>query len=112
MAKMTEPETAKPRSANGRFVRAVAKPQPAVALADDSPAQMERRMIDRWVSDHLINWPPDNCLHCRQRVLPGQDWIDVANGTARARFHRECERKWRGEQETLARQTIGLTRTY
>ena len=73
-----------------------------------SRLQMERRMINHWVADTLIDWPQDSCLKCRKRILVGQDWIDVTNGDARARFHRECEPVWRAEREALARKTIGL----
>ena len=38
-----------------------AKPEVVSRLA------MERRMVDRWVNDHLIDWDPNHCLHCRQR---------------------------------------------
>jgi hypothetical protein len=70
--------------------------------------QMERRMINHWVADTLIDWPQDSCLKCRKRILVGQGWIDVTNGDARARFHRECEPVWRAEREAVARKTIGL----
>ncbi len=73
-----------------------------------SRLQMERRMINHWVADTLIDWPQDSCLQCRKRILVGQAWIDVTNGDARARFHRECEPAWRADRETLARKTIGL----
>jgi N6-adenosine-specific RNA methylase IME4 len=49
---------------------------------------MERRMINHWVAGTLIDWPQDSCLKCRKRILVGQDWIDVTNGDARARFHK------------------------
>jgi hypothetical protein len=89
-------------------------PPHIVALLTDAKAeiisrlQMERRMINHWVADTLIDWPQDSCLQCRKRVLVGQAWIDVTNGDARARFHRECEPAWRAARETFARKTIGL----
>jgi hypothetical protein len=73
-----------------------------------SRLQMERRMINHWVADTLIDWPQDSCLGCRNRVHVGQAWTDVTNGDARARFHRDCEPVWRAEREALARRTIGL----
>jgi hypothetical protein len=73
-----------------------------------SRLQMERRMINHWVAGTLIDWPQDSCLKCRRRILVAQDWIDVTNGDARARFHRDCEPVWRAEREALARKTIGL----
>jgi hypothetical protein len=89
-------------------------PPHIVALLKDakteiiSRLQMERRMINHWVADTLIDWPQDSCLQCRERILVGRAWIDVTNGDARARFHRECEPAWRAEREALARKTIGL----
>lgn len=89
-------------------------PAHIVALLKDAKTeivtrlQMERRMINHWVVDTLIDWPQDSCLKCRKRILVGQHWIDVTNGDARARFHRECEPMWRAEREALARKTIGL----
>lgn len=89
-------------------------PPDIVALLKDAKAeitarlQMEHRMINHWIAAHLIDWPQESCLGCRKRVLVGQDWIDVTNGEARARFHQACHRAWLAEQEVLARRTIGL----
>ena len=89
-------------------------PPDIVALLKDaktevvSRLQMERRMINHWVADTLIDWPQDSCLKCRNPIIAGQKWIDVTNGDARARFHKDCEPVWRAERETLARKTIGL----
>jgi hypothetical protein len=74
-----------------------------------SRLHMERRMINHWVAGHLIEWPRERCLGCRQPVVVGQVWIDVTNGDARARFHQKCHRVWLADQEALARKTIGLT---
>jgi hypothetical protein len=73
-----------------------------------SRLHMERRTINHWVAAHLIEWPREHCLGCRQPVVVGQEWIDVTNGEARARFHQECHRVWLADQEGLARKTIGL----
>jgi hypothetical protein len=73
-----------------------------------SRLHMERRMINHWVAAHLIEWPREHCLGCRQPVVVGQEWIDVTNGEARARFHQKCHRVWLANQEALARKTIGL----
>jgi hypothetical protein len=73
-----------------------------------SRLQMERRMINHWVADTLIDWPQDSCLQCRNRVLIGHAWTDVTNGDARAHFHRDCGPVWRAEWQALARKTIGL----
>jgi hypothetical protein len=89
-------------------------PPDIVALLRDakteviSRLQMERRMINHWVADTLIDWPQDSCLKCRNPIIAGQKWIDVTNGDARARFHKDCEPVWRAEREALARRTIGL----
>lgn len=89
-------------------------PPDIVALLKDAKTEiisrlhMERRMINRWIAAHLIDWPQEHCLGCRQPVVVGQQWIDVTNGEARARFHQACHRAWLAEQEILARKTIGL----
>jgi hypothetical protein len=89
-------------------------PPHIVALLTDAKTEiisrlkMERRMINHWVADTLIDWPQDSCLQCRKRILVGQAWTDVTNGDARARFHKDCEPVWRAERETLACKTIGL----
>jgi hypothetical protein len=89
-------------------------PADIVTLLKDAKAEiisrlhMERRMINHWVAAHLIEWPREHCLGCRKPVVVGQEWIDVTNGEARARFHQACHRAWLAEQEILARKTIGL----
>lgn len=70
--------------------------------------QVERRMVNHWIAAHLIDWPPETCLHCRKRILAGQVFVDVTNGDARARFHAPCHPAWLADQEALARKTIGL----
>jgi hypothetical protein len=91
-------------------------PADLVALLTDAKTEiisrlhMERRMINHWVAAHLIEWPREHCLGCRKPVVTGQEWIDVTNGEARARFHQECHRVWVADQEALARKTIGLSR--
>jgi hypothetical protein len=69
--------------------------------------QAERRRINRWIADCLIEWQ-DSCLHCRKPVLPGQPWTVVSNGDVSARFHKNCESAWRAGQEALACKTLGL----
>jgi hypothetical protein len=70
--------------------------------------QAERGRINRWIACRLIDWPPTSCLHCRKPIVPGQIWAVVSNGDATARFHQDCYEEWLVEQETLARQALGL----
>jgi hypothetical protein len=70
--------------------------------------QAERGRINRWIACRLIDWPPASCLHCRKPIVPGQIWAVVSNGDATARFHQDCHDEWLAEQETLARQALGL----
>jgi hypothetical protein len=70
--------------------------------------QAERGRINRWIACRLIDWPPTSCLECRQPIVPGQKWAVVSNGDATARFHQDCHGVWLAEQETLARQALGL----
>jgi hypothetical protein len=70
--------------------------------------RMQRAMINRWIAARIIDWPLEHCLGCRNRVLVGQTFIDVTNGSARARFHTKCHPVWLAEQEALARKTIGF----
>jgi hypothetical protein len=96
------------------------------AVADDPPAdvielikahkpdlvahlQMERRRINYWIADKLIDWRPSHCLHCRRPIIAGQAWTAVSNGEANARFHEPCRSQWLIEHEALARKTLGLT---
>ena len=116
VAKTNGVDVAVTASGDGLELLSAGDPPPdIVALLKDakteiiSRLQMERRMINHWVADTLIDWPQDSCLQCRERILVGQAWIDVTNGDARARFHRDCEPVWRAEREALARKTIGLS---
>jgi hypothetical protein len=70
-----------------------------------SPADQAR--VASWVRGRLIDWPRDNCLHCRKPIT-AHPWIDVRNGEAMARFHQSCHDSWRAEQERLARRALGL----
>jgi hypothetical protein len=115
VAKTNGVDVAVTASGDGLELLSAGDPPPdIVALLRDakteviSRLQMERRMINHWVADTLIDWPQDSCLKCRKRILVGHAWIDVTNGDARARFHRECEPAWRADRETLACKTIGL----
>ena len=69
--------------------------------------QTERRRVNHWIANQIIDWPRDNCLHCRKPIT-AHPWIDLRNGEAMARFHQSCHDSWRVEQETLARRALGL----
>jgi hypothetical protein len=71
--------------------------------------QTERRRINHWIADKLIDWPPSHCLHCRKPIVVGQTWTAVANGRVEARFHKDCHGAWLAQQEVAARRAIGLT---
>jgi hypothetical protein len=79
----------------------VPEPEPAAV-------RHERERIDAWIKSRLINYPPASCLLCRKPIIAGQDWQEVSNGEARARFHRICHAEWLAEQEAAARQALGL----
>jgi hypothetical protein len=68
----------------------------------------ERRRINHWIADQLIDWPPSHCLHCRKPIVVGQTWTAVANGLVEARFHKDCHGDWLAQQEVAARRAIGL----
>jgi hypothetical protein len=68
----------------------------------------ERRRINHWIADSLIDWAPSSCLHCRKAIIPGQQWIDVARGEALARFHQDCHGEWLAQQEVAARKALGF----
>jgi hypothetical protein len=67
-----------------------------------------RELVDAWIRNRLIDWPPDSCLSCRKPIIAGAAWEEVSNGEARARFHRTCHAQWRIEREAAARQGLGL----
>jgi hypothetical protein len=69
---------------------------------------MKYIFLNRWIAARIIDWPLEHCLGCRERVLVGQTFIDVTNGSARARFHCECHPVWLVEQEKLARKNGGI----
>jgi hypothetical protein len=69
--------------------------------------QAERRRINHWIADRLIEWQ-DSCLHCRKPVQPSQPWTIVSNGDVTASFHKDCEVEWRAGQEALARKTLRI----
>jgi hypothetical protein len=68
--------------------------------------QTERRRINHWIADKLIDWPPSHCLHCRKPIIVGQTWTTVSNGEVSARFHQECHGDWLAQQEVAARRAL------
>jgi hypothetical protein len=102
----------------GHESAAIEEPEPAVVEAiepvppppapESAAVHCERERIDAWIRNRLIAWPLAACLRCRRPIDAGQDWQEVSNGEARARFHRDCHAEWRTEQEVAARQALGL----
>ena len=74
----------------------------------DPAVRYGRERIDAWIRARLIDYPLASCFGCRKPIVAGQAWEEVSNGEARARFHRDCHAEWRAEQETAARQGLGL----
>jgi hypothetical protein len=70
--------------------------------------ETERRRINHWIADKLIDRPPSHCLRCRKPIIVGQTWTAVANGEAAARFHQSCHGVWLEQQEFAARRALGL----
>ena len=81
--------------------------EPAPALPDPA-VRYERERIDAWIRNRLVDYPLAACLRCRKPIIAGQDWHEVSNGEARARFHRTCHAEWLAEREAAARQALGL----
>ena len=75
---------------------------------ESAAVRHERERIDAWIRNRLVDYPLAACLRCRTPIIAGQDWQEVSNGEARARFHRTCHAEWRAEQEAAARQALGL----
>ena len=74
----------------------------------DPTVRRERELVEAWIRNRLIDYPFASCLLCRKPIIAGQDWQEVSNGEARARFHRTCHTEWRTEREAAARQALGL----
>ena len=75
---------------------------------ESAAVRREREMIEVWIRNRLVDYPLASCLLCRKPIIAGQDWQEVSNGEARARFHRTCHAEWRTEREAAARQALGL----
>ena len=82
---------------------------PALPALPDHLVRYERERIDAWIRNRLVDYPLAACLRCRKPIIAGQDWQEVSNGEARARFHRTCHAEWRIEREGAARQALGLS---
>ena len=84
-------------------------PEPVESVVVESASvRYERERIDAWIRSRLIPYPLASCFGCRKPIIVGQDWQEVSNGEARARFHRTCHAEWRTEREAAARQALGL----
>ena len=84
-------------------------PEPVeFVVVELASVRYERERIDAWICSRLIPYPLASCLLCRKPIVAGQDWQEVSNGEARARFHRTCHAEWRTEREAAARQALGL----
>jgi hypothetical protein len=75
---------------------------------ESAAVHYERERVDAWIRNRLIAYPFASCLLCRKPIIAGQDWQEVSNGEARARFHGTCHAEWRTEREAAARQALGL----
>ena len=102
---MIEHETAEPVEASEPEPAVV---EPAPPAPESAAVRYERERIDAWIRNRLIDYPLASCLLCRKPIIAGQDWQEVSNGEARARFHRTCHAEWRTEREAAARQALGL----
>jgi hypothetical protein len=90
---------------------ATSSPKEALSVVpepDSAAVRRERERIDAWIRNRLIAYPLASCFGCRKPIIAGQDWQEVSNGEARARFHRTCHAEWRTEREAAARQALGL----
>ena len=91
---------------------AASSPMEALSVVpepESAAVRYERERIDAWIRNRLIAYPLASCLRCRKPIIAGQDWQEVSNGEARARFHRACHAEWRAEREAAARQALGLS---
>ena len=77
---------------------AASSPMEALSVVpepESAAVRYERERIDAWIRNRLIAYPLASCLRCRKPIVAGQDWQEVSNGEARARFHRTCHAEWR-----------------
>jgi hypothetical protein len=87
---------------------AIEEPEPPAPAPESTAVRYERERIDAWIRARIVDYPLAACLLCRKPIIAGQDWQEVSNGEARARFHRTCHAEWRTEREAAARQALGL----
>ena len=75
---------------------AASSPMEALSVVpepESAAVRYERERIDAWIRNRLIDYPLASCLLCRKPIIAGQDWQEVSNGEARARFHRDLSRR-------------------
>lgn len=65
------------------------EPAPASPALPDPAVCRERERVDDSIRNRLIAYPLAVCFRCRRPFVAGQDWQEVSNGEARARFHWE-----------------------
>ncbi len=115
---VVEGELAPPATMIGHETAAIEETEPAVVGAiepvppppapESAAVRYERERIDAWIRARIVDYPLASCLLCRKPIIAGQDWQELSNGEARARFHRNCHVEWRTEREAAARQGLGL----
>ena len=87
---------------------AASSPLEALSVVPEPESAAVRYERERIDANRLIAYPLASCFGCRKPIIVGQDWQDVSNGEARARFHLACHAEWRTEREAAARQALGL----
>ena len=115
-SKPVKPALLAERAAFARIERVIEPTQPdQINLAQDQSfpelTNLDQARVDKWIRDRLVADWRDSCWHCRQRVIAGQNFIDVRGNDVVVRFHTECETDWRKAQEALARRAMGLDRS-
>ena len=63
------------------------EPLSVVPEPESAAVRYARERIEAWIRNRLIDYPLASCLLCRKPIIAGQDWQEVSNGEARARFH-------------------------
>jgi hypothetical protein len=89
------------------------KPKALVSAVTPTPTRepltlVDRTRIARWVASRIVTWASDSCFHCRRPIVYGAKWVELLNDSDRARFHFDCARAWRAQQEAAARKAMGL----
>jgi hypothetical protein len=63
-------------------------------------------LINRWVANQIVDWPPSNCFGCKRPIVVGAKWVELVRDDNRARFHCDCEPVWRAKQEVAAHKAL------